>query len=429
MFARNKNNDGFEWHKYVRTAIKVKREQRRQKVRDAGHAASVQVGAAGTALLAGSKAAGAALWAGARAAVGTLWLLLLGLWNVLLIAGLHAADKSGLVLMALGAGIGRAARPLVALLAGPRIGAGVALAAALALGAGLSRYRSAGLDREAAITFAVAAVLIIASLPLLSRLTGLRLPRLPSLRFNPRLIGAVVLASVVGSAGYVLLRPGFGSFNLAGVAARLPLVGSEPLQGRAQVLGGDRLRIGTTTVRLSGVELPEPTQLCGKPGGRQFRCGGLGAAALGRLIGASPVRCTLDGTDSAGVALARCMRGDKEINAELVRQGQAFAESGLVLTRYASEEKEARTAKAGIWAGGESLRPAEWRAKLWEEAKRKAPAGCPIKGVVMGNAKLYLLPWSSDYDRGRVQPNRGERWFCSESEAVNAGWKAAPVRG
>jgi hypothetical protein len=39
-----------------------------------------------------------------------------------------------------------------------------------------------------------------------------------------------------------------------------------------------------------------------------------------------------------------------------------------------------------------------------------------------------VLPWSPDYDRGRIQKTRGERWFCSEREAEAAGFKPA-VRG
>lgn len=429
MFAKRNNNDDFEWHKYVRTTIKLKREQRKQKVRDAGKAAGAQVNAAGVALVAGGKAAGAALWDGARAGGGTLWLLLLGLWNLILIAALHAADKVGLLLAALAAGIARIARPVIDLLARPNVGVCVGIAAALALGAGISRTRSAGLDREAVLTLAVAGVLVIMTLPTLSRLLGFRMPRLPSVTFNPRLVGGAALAAVVALLGYAFVLRGGGGTTLAGVTSKIPFIGSEPLQGRAQILGGDTLRIGNKTVRLSGVELPEATQMCGKPGGRQFRCGGLGANALARIVGGAPLRCTLDGADGAGVSYVRCMRGDKEVNAELVRQGQAFAEGGLVLTRYSSEEREARNAKAGIWAAGESLRPAEWRTKMWDDAKRKAPDGCPIKGVVMGNAKVYLLPWSSDYERGRIQPNRGERWFCSERDALNAGWKAAPIRG
>ena len=101
-----------------------------------------------------------------------------------------------------------------------------------------------------------------------------------------------------------------------------------------------------------------------------------------------------------------------------------FAEAGLFAS-YSSLEREARAAKAGIWVGGETERPAEFRAKVWEEAKRRAPDGCPIKGRVTGGARVYVLPWSPDYERGRVQKERGERWFCSEQEAVAAGWKPA----
>ena len=60
MFGRRKSNEGFEWHKYVRTTIKLKREQRRQRVVDARRAAVQQAGEAGVALAAGSRAAGAA---------------------------------------------------------------------------------------------------------------------------------------------------------------------------------------------------------------------------------------------------------------------------------------------------------------------------------------------------------------------------------
>ena len=69
-------------------------------------------------------------------------------------------------------------------------------------------------------------------------------------------------------------------------------------------------------------------------------------------------------------------------------------------------------------------RPADWRAKIWEDAKSRAPDGCPIKGQVAGSSRFYVLPWSAGYERARVQETRGERWFCSEQEAVAAGFKA-----
>ena len=91
----------------------------------------------------------------------------------------------------------------------------------------------------------------------------------------------------------------------------------------------------------------------------------------------------------------------------------------------ASQEQEAKAAKAGLWVGGDAERPSEYRAKAWEEAKRRAPDGCPIKGLVRDGDRVYVVPGTADYERGRVQTSRGGRWFCSEREAVSAGFKAA----
>ena len=76
MFGNRKNGDGFEWHRYVRTVVKQRREARKEKVREAGRVAGQQVGAAGDALVAGSKAAGVAAVHGAKAGVGGIGLLL-----------------------------------------------------------------------------------------------------------------------------------------------------------------------------------------------------------------------------------------------------------------------------------------------------------------------------------------------------------------
>ncbi len=299
----------------------------------------------------------------------------------------------------------RAWAALRLVLARPVVAGAIALVAALALGAALSRLWGSGLDRETILVLCVAAGLALATLPAVMAKTGIRLPRLPSFTVQPRYLGGALLTGLAGLGLFVATQhtpPSWGLAKLSsGLTSKLPsIAAAEPVTGRAVVMGGDRLRIGNTLVRLSGIELPEASQLCGKPGGRQFRCGGFAATTLSRLVGGGVVSCTPEGKDSAGVTLARCMRGDKDINGELVRAGHAFAESGLVLTRYGSEEKEALAAKAGIWAAGESLRPAEWRARVWDEAKRKAPDGCPIKGTIAGNAKVYLLPWSPEYDRG-----------------------------
>ncbi|MEM9817866.1 MAG: cold shock domain-containing protein [Cyanobacteria bacterium P01_D01_bin.6] len=54
--------------------------------------------------------------------------------------------------------------------------------------------------------------------------------------------------------------------------------------------------------------------------------------------------------------------------------------------------------------------------------------GCVIKGnisIATGN-KLYHLPGMKDYESTVIDPASGERWFCSESEAIENGWRKAP---
>jgi endonuclease YncB( thermonuclease family) len=239
-------------------------------------------------------------------------------------------------------------------------------------------------------------------------------------------VGFIAIAAAVAIGGVAWVANG-GKTHLAGISSQLPLVGgAKPLQGRAEAAGGDLLRVAGTTVRLAGIEAPERQQTCGA-GSRRYRCGAAAQAALGRLVNGRTLTCTLGGSDSTGRPLATCTRGGLDINGELVRQGHAFAGGGLFAS-YAGLERQARDAKAGIWAAGEVERPSEFRAKAWDEAKRRAPDGCPIKGLVTGGARVYVLPGSPDYDRGRIQKARGERWFCSEREAEAAGFKPA-VRG
>lgn len=54
--------------------------------------------------------------------------------------------------------------------------------------------------------------------------------------------------------------------------------------------------------------------------------------------------------------------------------------------------------------------------------------GCVIKGnisVQTGN-KLYHLPGMEDYESTVIDPATGEKWFCTESEAISNGWRKAP---
>ena len=54
--------------------------------------------------------------------------------------------------------------------------------------------------------------------------------------------------------------------------------------------------------------------------------------------------------------------------------------------------------------------------------------GCVIKGniSIATGKKLYHLPGMEDYGSTVIDPAAGEKWFCTESEAISNGWNRAP---
>jgi len=53
--------------------------------------------------------------------------------------------------------------------------------------------------------------------------------------------------------------------------------------------------------------------------------------------------------------------------------------------------------------------------------------GCNIKGNVSyyNGARIYHVPGQMFYDRTVISYSRGERYFCSEADALAAGWRKA----
>lgn len=41
--------------------------------------------------------------------------------------------------------------------------------------------------------------------------------------------------------------------------------------------------------------------------------------------------------------------------------------------------------------------------------------------------RIHHLPWQRYYDETIISPEKGERWFCTEAEAVRNGWRKAKV--
>lgn len=195
------------------------------------------------------------------------------------------------------------------------------------------------------------------------------------------------------------------------------------ISGRAVVIDGDTLDIAGERIRLEGIDAPEADQTCGGGWFGTWKCGRAASEQLRWLTGGRRVDCAPAGRDKYGRVLGWCTADGRDINAEMVRTGHAWA-FVKYSSRYQAIEADARKAKAGIWKG-ESEPAWEFRARRWAAAEPAAPQGCAIKGNVTSNGRIYHMPWSPWYAKVRIAPAKGERWFCTEAEATKAGFRPA----
>ncbi|MCW2243167.1 thermonuclease family protein [Azospirillum canadense] len=214
---------------------------------------------------------------------------------------------------------------------------------------------------------------------------------------------------------------------------------AQEIIGAATVIDGDTLEVRGQRIRLHGVDAPESSQTCDKHG-KPYRCGQQAALALADLIGRQTVRCQPRDQDRYGRIVGVCRIGDTDLNAWLVRNGHAVA-YGQYSQDYVAPEAEARAEQAGIWAGTFQM-PWDYRrdkrggappaaSALQEQPPAPQPAvpiggECLIKGNISASgARIYHVPGAAFYDRTQIDTRKGERWFCSEVEAQNAGWRRA----
>ena len=206
-------------------------------------------------------------------------------------------------------------------------------------------------------------------------------------------------------------------------------VAGQGVTGRARVVDGDTLAIGTVRVRLEGIDAPEQDQTCGKPWFGTWKCGRAATEHLEKLTGERDVRCESKGNDAYGRVLGVCFIDGFDLNADMVRNGFAWAFVKYSL-RYVEVEAEARGAKRGIWQG-EAVPAWQWRAERWKaaEGEKRALGGpqCLIKGNITRQGNIYHMPTDRWYDKTRIETDKGERWFCSEAEAAAAGWRPATL--
>lgn len=210
------------------------------------------------------------------------------------------------------------------------------------------------------------------------------------------------------------------------------------IEGPAEVIDGDTLRVAGLRIRLFGVDAPELSQNCFS-NGTPMACGKMAKDVLESMIGGADLTCVGRDTDTYGRIVATCRISGVDISAALVEAGWAIAFQRYSQD-YLPQEARARASRAGIWQW-DFQSPEDFRSNQQARRSPSAPAqatagpsskGQPPEGkeacFIKGNQSrrgdwIYHLPGMPYYDA-----TRPEAWFCSEEQAQAAGYRRAIVR-
>lgn len=126
------------------------------------------------------------------------------------------------------------------------------------------------------------------------------------------------------------------------------------LAGHFRVVDGDTLVLGEERIRLLGIDAPELSQIC-VDGEAQRNCGQDAREQLASMVTDAGVQCSGHSKDKYGRLLAICTAGERDLNAAMVRSGNAVSYGA-----YEDEERFAKAERRGLWAGTFDL-PQDWR--------------------------------------------------------------------
>ena len=203
-----------------------------------------------------------------------------------------------------------------------------------------------------------------------------------------------------------------------------PAVGSNPpyraeiISGKANIVDGDTLIIGTTRIRLEGIDAPESDQICLNGAVHRWTCGIEARNRLVGHIGARSVECSPRGLDAYGRTLAVCRADGEDLNKWMVSQGWALAYVKYSNV-YVPDQEDARSERRGLWSGA-FVAPWDWRHRdkktvvlgaysvpvtaqallLAPDSAAQSPSSdCVIKGNINRRGeRIYFRPGQLDYE-------------------------------
>lgn len=176
-----------------------------------------------------------------------------------------------------------------------------------------------------------------------------------------------------------------------------------PAYNVGRVIDGDTfVTTDKQYIRVASTDAPELT-----------RCGGPEAKAeLEKLILGKPVYLKVNFRDPYQRLVSFVYTKDGFVNEKMLSAGYSFysrGSPGEVGASLSATGEEAREGKKGIFSS------------TCTQMENPEKPKCNIKGNEV--SKIYYVPGCGNYDHVAVQFYLGDQWFCSEKEAISAGYR------
>ena len=145
---------------------------------------------------------------------------------------------------------------------------------------------------------------------------------------------------------------------------------AEEIIGIPKIVDGDTVYINNYKIRLEGIDAPEMKQKCKKEKLKissiigftfyeDYYCGEHSKENLEAKVKGSNIKCISTTKDRYKRYLAKCFKGEINLNRWMVRNGHAVAYRRYS-KEYIPDEDFAKENKLGLWQG-KFLKPEKWR--------------------------------------------------------------------
>lgn len=216
--------------------------------------------------------------------------------------------------------------------------------------------------------------------------------------------------------------------GIAGLALTAGPAHAQVFMGQGTAVDGDTLNMGSTVVRLHGIDAPEASQTCNR-GGEAWSCGSDAAALLADLLTRGGLVCEQRDTDVYDRVVATCRVGRLDLAAVMADAGFAVALRDFSQA-YVANAARAQSQGLGIWASEFQL-PADYRAANPRSVVRPVRQEPPQQAYAPARERpsVYYRNCNDARAAGAAPLLRGRPGYRPEMDGDQDGVACEPYRG